>query len=104
MRKLRPTLYGTCNAPLAWQKVVRGYLLRMGSQESNMTNGVFVHLHQDIDVVTHVDYFLVSAASKDVNWLKEEMARKYELKADIFGWEPGGRMEVEFLGRKIRAT
>ena len=104
MGKLRRILYGNRNAPLAWQKVVRGYMLRMGYQESKVTIGVFVHLHRDIKVVTHVDDFLVSAEARDVNMFKEYMARKYELKADFIGWEPGGQRESEFSGRKIRAT
>ena len=101
--KLLRTLYGTRDAPQAWQKVVREDMHRMGFHESKFTSGVYVHHSRDIQVVAHVDDFLVSAEPRDAKWFKEELARRYELKVETIGWEPGDKRELEFLGRRIKA-
>ena len=48
-----------------------------------------MHPVRDIRVVTHVDDFLVAGENDDLVWLRDEMSKKYELKVQIAGWEPG---------------
>ena len=58
--KLIRALYGTRDAPLAWQTVVRSGMRELGFDECKATNGVFTHSERDLRVVTHVDDFLLS--------------------------------------------
>jgi hypothetical protein len=73
----------------------------LGFLECKVTTGVFVHPVRDIRVVTHVDDFLVAGENEDIVWLRDEMSKKYELKVQIAGWEPGDEKELSFLGRTI---
>ena len=47
----------------------------------------------------HVDDCLVSGEMRDLSWFRGELARKYELKVEIAGWEHGDLREIGFLGR-----
>ena len=60
MGKLVRALYGTRDAPLAWQTVVKSDMKDMGFHECKVTNGVFTHPERDLRVVAHVDDFLLS--------------------------------------------
>ena len=96
--------FGTRDAPLAWQRVGKEDVSGLGFLESKSTSGVFTQMDRDLKVVTHVDDFLVSAEMRDLSWLSGELARKYELKVEIAGWEQGDLREIRFLGRPIRTT
>ncbi len=77
--RLKKTLYGTRDAPVAWLRAVRLDMKAMGFLECKVTTGVFVHPVRDIRVVTHVDDFLVAGEREDLRRLHDEMAQKYEL-------------------------
>ena len=49
--RLIRALYGTRDAPLAWQTVVRSYMRELGFEECKATNGVFTHSERDLRVV-----------------------------------------------------
>ena len=76
----------------------------LGFEECKVTSGVYIHRHQDLRVVTHVDDFLVAGEAQHLRWLKEELPNKYELKCQIAGWELGDNRELSFLGRSIRMS
>ena len=65
---------------------------------------MFTQRVRDLRVVAHVDDFLVSGEYQDLAWFRSEMAKKYELKVQIAGWEQGCERELSFLGRTIRTT
>ena len=87
--KLVRALYGTRNAPFAWQLLVKSDMKALGFEECKVTSGVFTHRARDLRVVAHVDDFLVSGEYQDLAWFRNEMAKKYELKVQIAGWEQG---------------
>ena len=58
--RLNNTLYGTRDAPVAWQRVVKSDMARLGFEECRRTLGVCIHRVRDLRVVTHVDDSLVS--------------------------------------------
>ena len=72
--RLVKTLYGTRDAPVAWQRVVKSDMARLGFEECRMTTGVFIHRDRDMRVVTHVDDFLVAGEAQHLRWLKEELS------------------------------
>ena len=65
---------------------------------------MYIYQNRDIPVVTHVNDFLVSAEPRHATWFRDEMARKYKLKVNVIGWEPGGKWDIEFSGRMTRTT
>ena len=79
--KLVRALYGTRDAPLAWQKVVKSDMSALGFEECKITTGVFTQ------AVVHVDDFLVSGEMGDLARFRDEIKTKYELKVQIAGWE-----------------
>ena len=102
--RLVKTLNGTRDAPVAWQKVVKGDMFHLGSEECRRTLGVYIHRDRDLRVVTHVDDFLVAGEAQHLKWLRGELEMTYELKAQIAGWQSGDSRELSFLGRTIRLS
>ena len=100
--RLVKTLYGTRDAPVAWQRVVKNDMARLGFEECRMTSGVYIHRDRDLRVVTHVDDFLVAGETQHLKWLRDELEKTYELMVQIAGWQPGDSRELSFLGRTIR--
>ncbi len=98
------TLCGAWDAPVAWLWAVREGMEAMGFLECKATTEVLVHPVRDIRVVTHVDDFLVSGELHDIAWCLHDMAKTYELKVQIVGWEQGDDRELSVLGRSNRTT
>ena len=87
--RLVNTLYGTRDAPLAWQTVVRSDMKMLGFDECKVTNGVFLHRERDLRAVAHVDNFLVSGEMQDLSWFRDRLKEIYDLKVQVAGWEQG---------------
>ena len=102
MGKLARALYGTRDAPLAWLTVVKNDMKEMGFKECKVTNGVFAHPERDLRAVVHVDEFLLSGESHQLQWFRDHLAQKHELKVEVAGWVHGDSREFHFLGRVIR--
>ena len=83
--RLAKTLYGTRDAPVAWQRVVNNGIAILGFEECKVTSGVYIHRGRDLRAVTHLDDFLVAGEKHQVKWLKDELSKKYELKANVAG-------------------
>ena len=92
--KLVRALYGTRDAPLAWLTVVKSDMSEMGFKECKVTNGVFTHPERDLRVVAHVDDFLLSGESHQLEWFRDHLALKYELKVSVVGWGHGDSREL----------
>ena len=88
--RLFKTLYGTRDAPVAWQKVVKDAMSQLGFTECKVTSGVYYHPERDLRVVTHVDVFLVAGEVHHLVWLRKELERTYELKFRL----PDGKPET----------
>ena len=76
----------------------------MGFKECKVTNGVFTHPERDLRVVVHVDDFLLSGEGHQLQWFRDHLTQKYELKVQVAGWGHGDDRELQFLGRVIRLT
>ena len=50
---------------------------------------MFIHRSRDLRIVTHVDDFLVAGEDHHLKWFMEELTKKYELKVQVAGWQPG---------------
>ena len=102
--KIVRALYGTRDAPLAWLNVVKEDMREMGFHECKVANGVFSHPGRKLKAVVHVDDFLLSGEGHHLQWFRDHMSEKYELKVQVAGWGRDDAKELEFLGRVIRTT
>ena len=102
--KLLRALYGTRDAPLAWLTVVKNDMKEMGFHECKVANGVYTHHERNLKAVAHVDDFLLSGESHQLQWFRDHMSKKYELKVQVVGWGRDDAKELDFLGRVIRTT
>ena len=58
--RLKKALYGTRDAPLAWQEALTRTLKEMGFQVSSLHPALFYHSKRDMCVAIHVDDMLCS--------------------------------------------
>ena len=102
--RLVKAMYGTRAAPQVWQRVVREFMYDLGFTGSLKYPCVFYHEGMELKVVTHVDDFLCVGPSASLEWLREQMEKKFAITSKMLGpkHESGTEQEVEFLGRSIR--
>ena len=94
--KLIRALYGTRDAPLAWQTVVKKDMKELGFEECKVTNGVFTHAVRDLRTIAHVDDSLLSGEYHDLIWSRDKLLEEYELKVQIAGMGSRRRQGVKF--------
>jgi len=97
--RLRKALYGTRDAPLAWQEALTQSLLAWGFRRSELHPALFYHPVRDIELAIHVDDMLCSGNVEDLEWFARTCAEKYEVKNKII--QRVGE-ELTYLGRTIR--
>ena len=102
--RLIRALYGTQDAPLACQTVVRSDMKMLGFDGCKVTNGVFTHRERDLRAEAHVDVFPRSGEMQDLSWFRDRLKETHELKVQVAGWGRGDARELSFLGRVIRTT
>jgi hypothetical protein len=96
--KLEKALYGTRDAPQAWLEELGATLEGLGFNASAHYPGVYYHPGMDVSMVTHVDDLLCGGSATNLEWLRKELQKKYEVKGDIMSEEC---KQLKFLGRVI---
>ena len=102
--RLVRSLYGTRDAPQLWAKHVCGTLRDLGYQETKGAPGVFWNPTTGVELVLHVDDFLVGGEEQALQVLTDKSQAVYELKATIIRWVEVDRKEgtlqvVLYVGR-----
>lgn len=103
--RLNYTLYGTRDAAQAWELEYTNTLKEMGFKQGKSSNCVFRHDERNIDVVVHGDDFTILALDKDIDWCKEGLEEKYELKLRGVlgpGRDPRDTTEITILNRVVK--
>ena len=100
--KLDRAMYGTRDAPLIWQGEVRRVMHKLGFVASMLQPGVYHHPTREIDVVVHVDDFLCTGRSGDLEWFEQKLKEEYDVSATRVG--PDHHKEVKYLNRTLRWT
>ena len=91
---LRKAMYGTRDAPMVWQKLVRRVLLGMGFVASRTCACVYVHHAHQVRVVAHVDDFLVTGPKVHLLAFRDQLKREFEVDGDVLGPGPDEVKEV----------
>ena len=94
-------MYGTRDAPQVWQGEVRSTMIELGLQECSTQPGIYFCAKRKLYIVSHVDDFLCVGSTEDLEWFRESLASKFEIKSKMLG-STGG--QLSFLGRTIRST
>ena len=78
--RLQKAVYGSRDAPQIWAKEVQKVMEGLGFVISMFQPSVYRHPSKDLLVVVPVDDFLCSREVKDLEWLFDNLAQKFELK------------------------
>ena len=101
MGKLEKAMYGTRDAPQVWQEEVRKTMEDLGFEECVTQPGIYHHKEKRVQVVSHVDDFLCIGRVGELEWFRDNLKRRYEIKSQILN---AGSPTVSFLGRRITWT
>ena len=102
MGLLKKALYGTRDAPLIWQKEVKATLESLGFRRSILQPSVYIHDSKEIILIIHVDDFLVTGDEQQLQWLKEKLEERYDLRGAIISSRAGDSHETKYLNRRLR--
>ncbi len=102
--RLLRAMYGTRDAPQIWQEEVKRVLQMFGFRASVTNPCVYFHEAMNVQVVAHVDDFLMCGERRHLEEIYKGLAGKFELKRKVLGPGVGETLEVEFLGRSSRWT
>ena len=73
-----------------------------GSKTGRASPCTFQHKEKEIMCFVHEDDFVASGELKDIQWMREELEAKYEIKVTIIGEAPDLAKEGRILNRIIR--
>ena len=102
--RLNKAMYGTRDAPAVWQAEVRKTMKELGLIESAVFPCVYFNPVTGSVCVAHVDDFLIVGERGELDKIYGGLKKKYEMKGEYFGPNPGEAKEVKFLGRTLRWT
>jgi len=100
--RLVKAMYGTRDAPQVWQEEVKNTMSELGFRSLVSTPCVYYNPDTGVRVVAHVDDFLVTGPKAELEKLQRDMSKRYQMKGQMLGPEPGEDKEGKFLGRTIR--
>ena len=102
--KLEKAMYGTRDAPAAWQEEINSKLLDLGFIQGISEPCCFHHPLRNITATIHVDDLAAIGPSAGLRWLSVSLQKHYNLDYAILGPGIGEVREVSYLNRNIRWT
>ena len=104
--ELHYSLYGTRDAAANWHKAYSEHLVSIGFKQGVANPCLFHHPGRGIRALVHGDDYVAVADDHQLAWMKEQVAKKFEIKSKLFG--PNGDRESEpkisILGRILEWT
>ena len=82
---MKRTMYGTRDAPAAWQQMLGIVMQRLGFVAYKSVPCLYVHEAMDLRAVVHVDDFLVSGEAPELAWLEKEFKKAFNIKVEELG-------------------
>ena len=96
------TMYGTRDAPAAWQEELECTLACLGFRACVSTPCLYLHPESQIRIVAHVDDMLCVGNKEELEEFMRNLAEIYKFTSTFLGPEKTEQQEGEFLGRKLR--
>ena len=104
MGRLKKAMYGTRDAPAAWQSEVERTMKEAGFKQSPTTPCVYFNEITNVRVVVHVDDFLCIGPEEGLANLRRCLQNKYVIKFEILGAGANEKKAGKFLGGVIKWT
>ena len=102
--RLNVCLYGTRDAAKQWQEALSKHLSDLGFTRGKGHPAVFAHPSRGIMTLVHGDDYVSAGLTTDLDWLEEELGKKYGIKTQRAGQHGDAECEVKVLNRVIRRT
>jgi len=83
--RLKKAMYGTRDAPLIWRSTVDTFMKESGFTTVLTQPGVYVHVDRGINVMTHVDDFLVTGSLVETTWFENLLKSRFEITSTTLG-------------------
>ena len=96
---LLKSLYGTRDAARNWEEEYSSYLESIGFIRGISTPSVFYHKAREVRAVAHGDDFTFLGWREQLNWVRAEVMKKYEIKFELTGPTAVGNKSVRILNR-----
>ena len=94
-------VYGTRDAGKIWEDTYTQVLHNIGFVAGESNPCIFYHKVKDISVVVHGDDFTVSGPERSLEWLKDFLKARWDVKATTLRQESHQAKEVRVLNRSI---
>ena len=81
--KLETSLYGTRDAAVNFQEEVAKFMKIIGYTEGKYNPCTYWHEKRKLRTLVHGSDFVTVGKREDVEWLKNQMGRRFEIKTKI---------------------
>ena len=98
LERLRQALYDTRDAPQLWRRELETTLNGLGFKGSCLHPGLFYHEGRNVALVSLVDDLLIGGTPDNLQWVRESLEKKYDIKGTDIDSTKGG---LKFLGRRV---
>ena len=99
--KLNFSMYGTRDAAQNWQAEYSQRLVDNGFKQGIATPCVFHHEEKGIRTLVHGDDYVSIGKPQHLNWMREMLEEKYQIKTQVLGPEKNHVQQVKILNRII---
>ena len=100
--ELRMSLYGTRDAAQNWQECYTKHLEDLGFVSGKSNPCIFWNEARGIQTLVHGDDYVSTGDGSQLEWMKKELEKRFEVKSKIIGPECGDEKELKVLNRIIR--
>ena len=102
--RLRLSLYGTRPAASNWEETYSTYLEEIEFLKGKASACCFHHPKRDIKSMVHGDDFVTVGRLSHLEWMRNLLQTKFEVKWEILGPCQEHKKEIKVLNRSIRWT
>ena len=84
--ELQKSLYGLKQAGKIWNDTIHSYIIEMGFTRTSADPCVYIHVtkeKQKVIIGLHVDDFIVAGHQGEIEWLKEQLKKRYRIKSSV---------------------
>ena len=101
---LNRSLYGTRDAAMNWQEEVAKEMRQWGFSRGHYNPCLFIHATQHVQVFLHGDDFASVGSRASLQWFRERLEGRFEIKTSVIGTGVGEVREARVLNRILRIT
>ena len=102
---LLKSMYGTRDAAQNWEFEYANFMETIGFERGKAIPCIFQHPKREIKVAVHGDDFTIAGKEKELDWFKDELQKKFEIKhRGRIGPEPKDEKSMRLLNRVFEWT